>query len=128
MLEEWKRRAKDARRDTYVLYLAGRDRRVPWLPKVVAGCVVAYALSPIDLIPDFIPIIGYMDDLIVIALGMSLVFRMLPAPLVAEFRATSAQQMRSAKATWIVVGGIISLWVGLAVAGGWIAVALAGWP
>lgn len=81
------------RRELRVLGHAARDPRTPILAKLVAAAVVAYALSPIDLIPDFIPIIGQLDDLVVVALGISLVMHLLPASLVAEFRARIAPEL-----------------------------------
>ena len=75
-LEAWKRRARGLKRDTYALFLAARDPCVPWYTKALALGVVGYALSPIDLIPDFIPIIGYLDDLILVPLGIALVLRL----------------------------------------------------
>ncbi len=75
-LKAWARRIK---RDVVALWLAARDSRVPVAAKVVAGIVAAYALSPIDLIPDFIPILGYLDDLILVPLGIALAVRMIPA-------------------------------------------------
>ena len=90
MIDRWKQRARAIRRDTYALYLACRDPRVPWYAKLVAGAVLAYALSPIDLIPDFIPVIGYLDDLIVIPAGLVLVRRMIPAEVFAEHREAAA--------------------------------------
>lgn len=92
--ETWLQRAKSwarsIRRDVVALWIAARDSRVPWHAKLVAGCVAAYALSPIDLIPDFIPILGYLDDVILVPLGIILVVRMIPKPLMAEFRARAA--------------------------------------
>jgi uncharacterized membrane protein YkvA (DUF1232 family) len=90
-LEIWRQRAQRLKRDTYALYLAARDPRVPWYTKALALCVVGYALSPLDLIPDFVPIIGYLDDLILIPLGIALVLRLTPAGVLAECR-TQAQQ------------------------------------
>jgi uncharacterized membrane protein YkvA (DUF1232 family) len=85
-LETWKRWARALKRDTYALSLAARDPRVPWYTKALALCVVGYALSPIDLIPDFIPIVGYLDDLILVPLGLALVLRLTPGHVVAEAR------------------------------------------
>jgi uncharacterized membrane protein YkvA (DUF1232 family) len=73
--------------DVVALYLAARDPRVPWPAKLVAAIVAAYALSPIDLIPDFIPILGYLDDLIIVPLGILLAIRLVPPALMEEFRA-----------------------------------------
>lgn len=78
--------AKRLKRDVLALWLAARDRRVPWHAKLVAGAVAAYALSPIDLIPDFVPILGYLDDLAIVPLGIVLAVRLIPEPLMSEFR------------------------------------------
>jgi uncharacterized membrane protein YkvA (DUF1232 family) len=81
-----------ARREIIALWLAGRDPRTPWHAKAVAAAVAAYALSPIDLIPDFIPVLGYLDDLIIVPLGIMLAVRLIPAELMAEFRAEAARR------------------------------------
>lgn len=81
-----KQRAKALRNDTYALILAYRDARVPWYAKAWAGVVVTYALSPIDLVPDFIPVLGYVDDLILIPLGVSLALKMIPPDVMTECR------------------------------------------
>jgi uncharacterized membrane protein YkvA (DUF1232 family) len=101
-LEVWKQRARGFKRDTYALYLAARDPRVPWYTKALALAVVGYALSPLDLIPDFIPIIGYLDDFILIPLGVALVLRLTPPGVLAEYRAQAQQELergRLAKST-----------------------------
>ena len=91
-LDPIKRWAKALKRDVVALWIAGRDRRTPWHAKVAAGAVAAYALSPIDLIPDFIPILGYLDDLLIVPLGIVLVVKLIPAPLMAEFRAEAVKR------------------------------------
>jgi uncharacterized membrane protein YkvA (DUF1232 family) len=78
--------ARAVRRDVVALYLAARDPRVPWHAKAVAACVAAYALSPIDLIPDFIPVLGYLDEVVILPLGIVLAVRLVPPDLMAEFR------------------------------------------
>ncbi len=78
--------AQAIKKDVVALYIAGRDPRVPWYAKLAAVVVVAYALSPIDLIPDFIPVLGYLDDVIILPVALLLVIKMIPAPLMAEFR------------------------------------------
>ena len=78
--------AATVKRDVHAIWLAGRDPRTPWLAKALALAVAAYAISPIDLIPDFIPIIGYLDDLIILPLGIILVIRLIPPELMAEHR------------------------------------------
>jgi uncharacterized membrane protein YkvA (DUF1232 family) len=87
VLGRLKLRASTMKRDTHALYFACRDPRTPWYVKVLAGGVVAYALSPIDLIPDFIPVVGYLDDLILVPLGIALAVKMIPGPVLVECRA-----------------------------------------
>jgi uncharacterized membrane protein YkvA (DUF1232 family) len=91
--EVWRQRARRLKRDTYALYLAARDPRVPWYTKALALAIVGYALSPLDLIPDFVPIIGYLDDLILIPLGIALVLRLTPPEVLAECRVQAQQEM-----------------------------------
>jgi uncharacterized membrane protein YkvA (DUF1232 family) len=91
--EAWKRWARERKRDSYALFLAARDPRVPWYTKALALCVVGYALSPIDLIPDFIPIVGYLDDLILVPLGLALVLRLTPSPALDEARRRAQEAM-----------------------------------
>ena len=87
----WVRRKADAlKADTCVLYLASRDPRVPWVAKALAALTVAYALSPIDLIPDFVPVIGHLDDLLLVPLGLALAIRLIPPPVLHELRAEAA--------------------------------------
>jgi len=86
MLEQWKRWARTAKRDTHALYIAAREPRAPWYAKALALAVAAYALSPIDLIPDFVPVLGYLDDLIIVPAGIALVIRMIPPAIMAEHR------------------------------------------
>ena len=86
MVERAKSWAREVKRDVVALYLAARDRRTPFVAKVAAAGVAAYALSPIDLIPDFIPVLGYLDDLVIVPLGILLVVRLIPPELMAEFR------------------------------------------
>ena len=110
--------AKTLKRDVVALWIAARDPRTPWFAKAVAGAVAAYALSPIDLIPDFIPIVGYLDDLLIVPLGIALVVRLIPAPLMAEFREAAARIDRPVSraglvfiaAVWIAVTWLVGLW------------------
>ncbi len=80
--------------DVMALWLAARDRRTPWYAKAVAAAVTAYALSPIDLIPDFIPVLGYLDDLLIVPLGILLAVRLIPAELMEEFRRAAGDRTR----------------------------------
>src|SRR5712691_7272352 len=86
VFEKPKTWARVLRRDVVAVWIAARDPRVPWYAKAVALAVAAYAVSPIDLIPDFIPVLGYLDDLIIVPLGILLVIKLIPAGLMAEFR------------------------------------------
>lgn len=86
-LQQW---ARTMSRDVHALYLAAGDPRVPWYAKVLAIAVAAYALSPIDLIPDFIPIIGYLDDLVIVPAGIVLAVKLIPPELMTEFRSAAA--------------------------------------
>jgi uncharacterized membrane protein YkvA (DUF1232 family) len=86
----WQERARKLKDDVIAVALAMRDPRVPWYAKAIGACVVAYALSPIDLIPDFIPVIGYLDDLVLVPLGLVLMLRLIPPEVLAEHRAAAA--------------------------------------
>jgi uncharacterized membrane protein YkvA (DUF1232 family) len=109
-MRDW---AREIKRDVHALYLAARDPRVPWYAKAVALAVAAYALSPIDLIPDFIPVVGHLDDVIIVPLGIVLAVRLIPAELLAEHRAAaSAAGARPTSRTAAVV--IVAIWIGLA--------------
>jgi len=116
-LKTW---ATAIRRDTMTLYLAARDPRVPWYAKAVAAAVAAYALSPIDLIPDFIPVIGYLDDLIILPLGILLVIKMIPPKLLAELRARADTQLKERPRSIIAAVVVILIWLGLLALTGWL--------
>jgi uncharacterized membrane protein YkvA (DUF1232 family) len=90
----WREQARKLKQDVVAIGLAMRDPRVPWYAKVLGVCVVAYALSPIDLIPDFVPVVGYLDDLVLVPLGLLLLLRLIPAPVMAEHRAAAAELAR----------------------------------
>ena len=108
MLEKLKFWARTIKADVIALYIAIRDKRTPLLPKMVAVGVVAYALSPIDLIPDFIPILGYLDDLLILPLGIMIAVRLIPSSLMSEFReqASSYSQLPANRAGIVIVIGI----------------------
>ena len=86
LLDRLKARARSLTRETLALYLVARDPRTPWYAKLLAAAVVAYALSPFDLIPDFVPVLGYLDDLIIVPAGIALVLRLVPAEVLADCR------------------------------------------
>ena len=111
-LQQWKSRAKHLTRDIYALSLAYRDPRVPWYAKVLAACVVGYAFSPIDLIPDPIPVLGYLDDLILLPLGIALVIRLIPPEVLDECKQKAQDSpAHSTPKNWLAAGMIIILWL-----------------
>ena len=112
-----KRWARALKRDVMALWLAARDPRVPWHAKALAGAVAAYALSPIDLIPDFIPVLGYLDDLLIVPIGILLVVKLIPPPLMAEFRAAAERHDRPVSRAGLAF--MIVVWVAAAVLMGW---------
>ena len=112
--EGWKAKAQKLKLEVYALYIASKDRRVPWYARVVAVAVVAYAFSPIDLIPDPIPVLGYLDDLILIPLGIALVIKLIPAEVMQDCREKAALTMQAGKPkNWVAGGIIILIWVSL---------------
>ncbi len=108
----WKERVRVLKKDTFTLVVACRHPRVPWYAKALALLVVGYALSPIDLIPDFIPVLGYLDDLVLIPLGFMRVIRLIPAEDVAECRRQSEGVVgRATKAGKIAAAVIVTIWI-----------------
>jgi uncharacterized membrane protein YkvA (DUF1232 family) len=116
-IRDWARAIK---RDVHALCLASRDARVPWYAKAVAACVAAYALSPIDLIPDYVPVLGYLDDVIIVPLGIALAVRMIPAPIIAEHRAAAASAADRPTSMAGAVA-ILAIWIGAIALTGWLA-------
>ena len=118
-LASLKARARQVKIDLIALSLAARDPRTPWYAKlIVAGCV-AYALSPVDLIPDFIPVIGLVDDLILIPIALALAVRFIPDEVLADCRARAGEiaERRTSRAAAIV---IVAIWIALAALGVWL--------
>jgi uncharacterized membrane protein YkvA (DUF1232 family) len=115
-MKNWARLVK---RDIHAIYLCSRDPRVPWHAKALAIFVAAYALSPIDLIPDFVPVLGYLDDVILVPIGIWLVVRLIPAHVMAEHRELAAAAhdkpvSRTAAAV------IVAIWIASAILCGWL--------
>jgi uncharacterized membrane protein YkvA (DUF1232 family) len=123
VIEGWKRRARQLEQETYAIYLAYRDPRTPWFAKLLAALVVGYAFSPIDLIPDVIPILGYLDDLILVPLGVALALKLIPAAVLVDCRrraqATIEQGAPTSRAAAV---GIVAIWLLLAALAIWFAV------
>ena len=116
MFEGLKNKARLLKIEVYAIYLAYKDPRVPWYARIFAICVVGYAFSPIDLIPDPIPILGYLDDLILVPLGIFLVLKMIPKEVMAEYREQAKDKMLKGKpVNWIAAVVIIGIWVVLAI-------------
>lgn len=116
-LRKW---AKELKRHTLVVYFAARDPRTPWLVRLLALLVAAYALSPIDLIPDFIPVLGYLDDLVIVPLGVLLVLQLVPPEVTRSAReqALAAVEMPVSHAAaaivvaiWVAIVGVFGLWL-----------------
>lgn len=105
--------ARTLKRDVAALWIAARDPRVPWYAKALAGAVAAYALSPIDLIPDFIPVLGYLDDLLLVSLGIWLAVRLVPPPLMLEFRDEATRRAERPK-SYVAATVIALLWMTVA--------------
>jgi uncharacterized membrane protein YkvA (DUF1232 family) len=112
MLKRFKQQARHLKKETYALYLSYRDPRVPWYAKAFVALVVAYALSPIDLIPDFVPVLGYLDDLIIIPLGIYLALKIIPGEVMQQARqqaniAENEGRIQSRSGVFI----IVTIWV-----------------
>ena len=122
ILEKLKLYTKRLKNDTYVLVLAYNDPRTPWFAKLFTGLVVAYAFSPIDLIPDFIPILGYLDDLVLVPLGVALSIKLIPPEVMIECRERAQTEMGKGKpVNWNAAVIIILIWILLAaVAARWV--------
>ncbi len=122
MLARLRQRARLLKAELYALFLAMRDPRVPLAARIVVACVVGYASSPIDLIPDFVPIFGYLDDLILLPLGIALALKLIPPGVMTECRTRAAVAIdrprpasRSAAIVvigiWVLIAGLVAVWV-----------------
>ncbi len=115
LLAPLKRRARQLKAETFVLYLAGRHPQTPWYAKLVVAGVVAYAFSPIDLIPDFVPVLGYLDDLVLIPLGIALAIKLIPPAVLAECRRRAEEAVTRGKpAARVAAAVIVVIWIVLA--------------
>jgi len=118
MIEKWKQYAKSIKVETYALYLAYKDPRVPLYARIFAACIVGYAFSPIDLIPDPIPVLGYLDDLVIIPVGIWLALKMIPPAVLEECRIQAQEVIKQGKPVnrvaaviiviiWLIIAGLI---------------------
>ncbi|MDZ4877941.1 MAG: hypothetical protein CLLPBCKN_007376 [Chroococcidiopsis cubana SAG 39.79] len=110
-LDKLKQQAKHLKAELYALYLAYREPRVPWYARIFVACVVGYAFSPIDLIPDPIPLLGYLDDLILVPLGIALAIKMIPADVMAEYRERVRSLQRHKPTNWLAAAVIVGIWL-----------------
>ncbi len=114
-LAELKQRARHLKAETFALYLAARDPRTPWYAKLLVAGIAAYAFSPIDLIPDFVPVLGYLDDLILIPMGIALAIKLIPHSVLADCRARAIENIQNEKPVSRVAGAVIVvIWLLLA--------------
>jgi len=111
MLQKFKSRARVLKNESIAVYLATKDPRTPWYAKVIAICTVAYALSPIDLIPDFIPILGYLDDIIIVPAGITLAIRLIPAEVLDDARRNVAGSSVERGVGYVGAGIIAIVWI-----------------
>jgi uncharacterized membrane protein YkvA (DUF1232 family) len=119
MLGRLKRWADAITRDVVAVSLAGRDPRVPWYAKALALAVAAYAFSPIDLIPDFIPVLGLVDDLVIVPLGILLVVKLVPPDIMAEHRVRALALREHPRGTVAAVA-VVVIWIAVAAGAGWL--------
>lgn len=111
IIQKWKNWARTIQCEIFTLYLAYQDARVPWYAKVFAGCIVAYAFSPIDLIPDVIPILGYLDDLILLPLGIKLAIKMIPEEVLEDCRQKATVIQQEKPTNWRAAFIIVLIWL-----------------
>lgn len=130
MLDSFKERLRQLKTETHALYLAARHPETPWYAKLFVAGVVAYAVSPIDLIPDFVPVLGYLDDLILIPLGIAVAVKLIPPGVLAECRARARDAAANEKPVsrtaavvvvgiWVIVAALCTLWAYEVFGGGW---------
>src|SRR5512141_1627177 len=111
MLNRLKARARALKNEAFAVYLAAKDPRTPWYAKAIAFITIAYALSPIDLIPDFIPIFGYLDDLLIVPAGLALALQMIPPEVLDDARKTAATQGFDRRVGYVGMAIIILVWI-----------------
>jgi uncharacterized membrane protein YkvA (DUF1232 family) len=112
VLARWKLRVRQLKTETYAIFLASRDPGVPWYAKALIAFVVAHTFSPIDLIPDFIPVLGYLDDLVIAPLGIALALKMIPEDIMARCREEAQAAIdREGPARWATAAVIVVVWV-----------------
>src|SRR5512144_2954798 len=111
MLDKLRTRARLLKKEVYAIYIAARDPRTPWYAKALIFLIVAYALSPIDLIPDFIPVLGYLDDLLIVPGGIWLAIRLIPAEALEEARVAAGTYSIDKRVRFLGAAIIILIWI-----------------
>ena len=110
--DRWRAKAKRLKGEIYALYLACKDPRVPWYAKAFIACIVGYALSPVDLIPDFIPVLGYLDDIVLLPIGIWVALKMIPPAVLAECRQQSLKRLNTDQPHSIAATAVvIAVWI-----------------
>lgn len=112
--ESWRERAEEVETEVYALYLALRDDRTPLAAKAVVALLVAYAVSPVDPIPDVLPVLGYLDELVVLPAGAAIARRLIPAAVMAECRERAGDEIDVGRARWVAAGLVVLVWALLA--------------
>ncbi len=111
-LKSWKAKSKQLKTEMVALYLASKHPRTPWYAKVLAAVIIGYALSPIDLIPDFIPVVGYLDDLIIVPAGIALLIKIIPGDVLEECRSKAQSDLSKKKSRyWVAAIIIVLIWL-----------------
>ncbi len=123
MMKQWRQKARELKKEIYALYYACQDGRIPWYVKFLASFAIAYALSPIDLIPDFIPVLGLLDDLILLPLAITLILKLIPTDIMDDCRRQAETAIASPKSKfyrqtatvviigiWFLAGALLVLW------------------
>lgn len=111
-IKSWKIKSKQIKSEIYALYLASKHPRTPWYAKALAALIIGYALSPIDLIPDFIPVIGYLDDFVLVPLGIALLIKTIPRDILEECRAKAQSDLLNRKSkNWVAAIIIVLIWL-----------------
>jgi uncharacterized membrane protein YkvA (DUF1232 family) len=111
VIAAWKQQANRLKTEIFALFLAYKDPRTPWYAKVFLAAVIGYAISPIDLIPDFIPVLGYLDDLIIVPAGIFLATKMIPREVLEECREKARAGHFSSRAKWVIAAIIVAIWL-----------------
>lgn len=115
VFEAWTERAEALETEVYALYLAVRDRRTPFLAKLVIALIVAYAISPIDPIPDVIPGVGYLDELVLLPFGIAVAVWLIPDELMHDCRERAGDEINVGRARWIAAAIVVLIWIAIAI-------------